>query len=123
MARTKTTYDVFSAIAEPKRRELIELLVVSEQTVGELTQATAWSQPMVSKHLGVLKQVGIVRERKDGRSRIYCIQPDQLKPIQEWMHQFEKYWGGALDQLEQYIEGIQNDNQKDIRKRKNPNDK
>lgn len=108
MARTKTTYDVFSAIGEPKRRELVEYLAGEEKTVSELIALTRWNQPTVSKHLGVLKQVGIVKERKDGRSRIYCIQPEQLKPIQEWIHQFEAYWGGTLDQLENYIENIQN---------------
>jgi DNA-binding transcriptional ArsR family regulator len=107
MARVKTTYDVFSAIGEPKRRALIEKLVIEEMTVSELVDAMQWRQPMVSKHLGVLKDVGIVTERRVGRCRIYQVQPEKLRPIQEWIHQFEKYWGGTMDQLETYLEKIQ----------------
>ena len=107
MARTKTTYDVFSAIGEPKRRAIIERLVIEEMTVNQLVEATNWRQPTVSKHLGVLKEVGIVTERKVGRCRIYRIQPEELRPIQEWMHQFEKYWGGAMDQLDNYLTHVQ----------------
>ncbi len=111
MARTATTYDVFSAIGEPKRRLLIEKLVVEEMTVKQLVNETRWPQPMVSKHLGVLRQVGLVSERKQGRSRVYRIQPGELRPIQDWIHQFEKYWGSALDQLDNYLTNIQNTKQ------------
>jgi len=107
MARTKTTYDVFSAIGEPKRRALIEQLVLREMTVSELVEKVQWPQPVVSKHLNVLKQVNLVSERKQGRHRIYRIQPKELLPIQEWMHQFEKYWGSTLDQLDSYLKDIQ----------------
>ena len=107
MARVKTTYDVFSAIGEPKRRAIIEKLVSKEMTVNQLVTATHWRQPTVSKHLGVLKEVGIVVERKVGRCRIYRIQPEKLRPVQEWMHQFEKYWGGTMDQLDNYLNRIQ----------------
>lgn len=107
MARAKTTYDVFSAIGEPKRRELIEQLIVSEMTVNDLVKVTNWPQPMVSKHLRVLKEVRIVSERKKGRYRFYQVKPEELRPIQEWMHQFEKYWGGTLDQLDNYLTDIQ----------------
>jgi DNA-binding transcriptional ArsR family regulator len=107
MARTKTTYDVFSAIGEPKRRALIEKLIVEEMSVNELVNAMQWRQPMVSKHLAVLKDVGIVTERRLGRSRIYQVRPEKLRPIQEWIHQFEKYWGGTMDQLDVYLEDIQ----------------
>lgn len=114
MARTKTTHDVFSAIGEPKRRALVEQLVVKSMTVSELVEALQWPQPMVSKHLGVLKEVNIVSEKKEGRCRVYRIQPEELRPIQEWIHQFEKYWGNTLDQLDTYLTGIQmkgNDNE------------
>ncbi len=107
MARTKTTYDVFSAIGEPKRRVLIEQLVLKEMTVNELVEKVQWPQPVVSKHLGVLKQVRIVGEKRYGRHRVYRIQSEELRPIQEWMHQFEKYWGGTLDQLDHYLTDIQ----------------
>lgn len=107
MSRLKTTHDVFSAIGEPKRRILIEQLVVREMTVNELVDAVEWSQPTVSKHLGVLRKVNVVAEREDGRFRYYRIQPEELRPIQEWLHQFEKYWGGTMDQLDVYLKQIQ----------------
>lgn len=103
MARTATTHDVFNAIAEPKRRVLIDQLMAREMAVNELVAATRWRQPVVSKHLGVLRTVGIVRERRDGRRRLYRLNPVELKPIQEWIHKFEKYWGGTLDQLDDYL--------------------
>jgi len=107
MPRLKTTHDVFSAIGEPRRRILIEQLVLKEMTVNELVDIVDWPQPTVSKHLGVLKKVNIVAERKEGRFRYYRIQPDELRPIQEWLIQFEKYWGGTMDQLDSYLEKIQ----------------
>ncbi len=107
MARTKTTHDVFSAIGEPKRRLLIEQLLLKEMTVSQLVDTVRWPQPVVSKHLSVLKQVRLVVERKEGRQRIYRVQPEEFRPIQEWMHQFEKYWGNTLDQLDTYLTDIQ----------------
>ncbi|SMF04045.1 transcriptional regulator, ArsR family [Alteromonadaceae bacterium Bs31] len=107
MSRVKTTYDVFSAIGDPKRRVLIEHLALKEMTVNELVTAVKWSQPTVSKHLSVLKKVGVVSEVKEGRYRRYRVQPEELRPIQEWMHQFEKYWGNTLDQLDSYLNQIQ----------------
>jgi len=101
MARLKTTHDVFSAIGEPKRRVLIEHLVLKEMAVNELVDIVQWPQPVVSKHLSVLKQVRIVSERREGRHRLY------FRPIQEWIHQFEKYWGNSLDQLDSYLIEIQ----------------
>lgn len=103
MPRTPTTHDVFSAIGEPKRRALIEQLVLQQMTVNELVDAMQWPQPTVSKHLKVLKQVELVAERKVGRFRYYRVQPEQLKPIQAWIHEFERYWGGTLDQLDHYL--------------------
>ncbi len=107
MARLKTTHDVFSAIGEPKRRALIEMLTTKEMTVSDLVDAMSWSQPMVSKHLAVLREVKLVKERKAGRYHYYRIQPEELRPIQEWMHQFEKYWGSTMDQLDNYLNTIQ----------------
>jgi len=107
MPRLKTTHDVFSAIGEPKRRILIEQLVLKEMTVNELVDTVDWPQPTVSKHLSVLRKVNIVSERKEGRYRYYRVQPDELRPVQEWLHQFEKFWGGAMDQLDTYLNQIQ----------------
>ena len=107
MARTKTTFDPFNAIAEPKRRALIEALIGKELAVGQIVELMGWSQPMVSKHLGVLKQVGLVSERKEGRYRVYKVNASQLKPIQEWVVQFESFWSDTLDQLDDYLTKIQ----------------
>jgi len=107
MARLKTTHDVFSAIGEPRRRLLIEQLVLKEMTVNDLVKTVDWPQPTVSKHLGVLRKVNIVSERRVGRFKYYRVRPEQLRPIQQWLHQFEKYWGGSMDQLDSYLERIQ----------------
>ena len=109
MSRLKTTHDVFSAIGEPKRRVLIEQLVLKEMTVNELVESVHWPQPTVSKHLGVLKKVNVVSERREGRFRFYRVRAEERHPIQEWLHQFEKYWGGTMDQLDSYLQKIQKD--------------
>ncbi len=101
MARTRTTFDLFNAIAELKRRELIEALVGKELTVNQIAQFMGWNQPMTSKHLGVLKQVGLVSEKKEGRYRVYKVNAAQLKPIQDWVVQFEQFWSDNLDHLEE----------------------
>ncbi|WP_104403006.1 ArsR/SmtB family transcription factor [Vibrio penaeicida] len=113
MARTKTTFDPFNAIAEPKRRELLEKLAGKEMTVNQLVASLGWSQPMVSKHLGVLKAVDLVRERREGRFRAYHVNGEQLKSIQDWVVQFEQYWTHTLDSLGEYLEEIQQKGDKD----------
>lgn len=107
MPRTVNTFDTFTAIAEPKRRELIETLVGDEMSVGQLVDVTHWNQPMVSKHLGVLKEAGLVSERKEGRQRFYHVNVNELKPIQLWIKQFEKYWNQQFDQLDSYLTKLQ----------------
>ena len=102
MARTPTTEDPFNAIAEPKRRVLIETLVARELSVNQIVDRVGWNQPMVSKHLGVLKKVGLVSERKAGRYRVYKVDAARLKPIQDWVIQFEQYWSNNLDNLQDY---------------------
>ena len=107
MPKTANTYDAFTAIAEPKRRELIETLVGEELSVNQLVALTRWNQPMVSKHLGVLKEAGLVSERKEGRQRIYRVNADELKPIQLWIKQFEKHWNQQFDRLDAYLTELQ----------------
>lgn len=107
MPRTSNTYDTFTAIAEPKRRELIEKLIGSELSVGQLVEVTSWSQPMVSKHLSVLKAASLVSERKEGRQRFYRVNASELKPIQIWVRQFEKHWNNQFDQLDDYLSKLQ----------------
>jgi len=106
MARARTTFDPFNAIAEPKRRAIIEALVGRELTVNQIVERMGWNQPMVSKHLGVLKQVGLVSERKHGRCRAYKVNAANLKPIREWVIQFERFWSDSMDQLEDYLHKI-----------------
>lgn len=113
MARTRTTFDPFNAVAEPKRRAIIEALIGKELTVNDIVEVMGWNQPMVSKHLGVLKQVGLVSEKKEGRHRAYKVNADQLKPIQEWVGQFEQFWGTSLDHLGDYLNEIQSKEVKD----------
>lgn len=107
MPRALNTYDTFTAIAEPKRRELLETLIGKELSVNQMVELTQWNQPMVSKHLSVLKAVGLVSEKKAGRQRVYSVNANQLKPIQIWVAQFEKHWNTQFDQLDNYLTDLQ----------------
>lgn len=110
MARTSTTHDPFNAVAEPKRRELLELLGSQELSVNEIVARLGWTQPMVSKHLGVLKQVGLVSERRDGRQRFYRTNAEQLKPIYDWVAPFERYWSERFNRLDEVLEQLKKEN-------------
>ncbi len=106
MARTPTTHDPFNAVAEPKRRQVLEALGMRELSVNELVQKLGWTQPMVSKHLGVLKQVGLVSERRVGRQRLYRVNAERLRPIYDWVAPFERYWSESFDRLDQVLEEL-----------------
>ena len=112
MARTPTTYDPFNAVAEPKRRQVLEALGARELSVNELVKKLGWNQPMVSKHLGVLKQVGLVSERRVGRQRLYRVNAEKLKPIYEWVAPFERYWSESFERLDEVLEKMQKKKQK-----------
>ena len=103
MARRPTTHDPFNAVAEPRRRELLEALGTDELSVNEIVERLGWNQPMVSKHLGVLKQVGLVNERRVGRQRLYRVNAERLKPIFDWVSPFEKYWSERFDRLDEVL--------------------
>jgi DNA-binding transcriptional ArsR family regulator len=107
MARTPTTYDPFNAIAEPKRRKVLEVLGTQELSVNELVKRLGWNQPMVSKHLGVLKEVGLVSERRVGRQRMYRVRAEKLKPIYDWVSPFERYWSESYDRLDEVLDTLQ----------------
>jgi DNA-binding transcriptional ArsR family regulator len=107
MARAPTTLDPFNAVAEPKRRQLLEALGPAERSVNELVAALGWPQPMVSKHLGVLRQVGLVGERRAGRQRLYRVNMHQLKPIHDWVATFEQFWTERYDRLDEVLDQIQ----------------
>jgi DNA-binding transcriptional ArsR family regulator len=107
MARTPTTHDPFNAVAEPKRRQVLEAIGADELSVNEIVEKLGWNQPMVSKHLGVLKQVGLVEERRMGRQRLYRVNAEMLKPIYDWVTPFERYWNERFDRLDYVLEEIQ----------------
>jgi len=104
MARAPTTLDSFSAVAEPKRRRVLETLVHGEMPVNDIVGRLGWPQPMVSKHLGVLKDVGLVSVRREGRKRLYRLEGERLKAIHDWARTFERYWEHQLDRVKQRAE-------------------
>ncbi|HJQ14742.1 MAG TPA: metalloregulator ArsR/SmtB family transcription factor [Anaerolineales bacterium] len=106
MARTPTTFDPFNAVAEPKRRKVLEVLGTQELSVNELVERLGWNQPMVSKHLGVLKEVGLVSERRVGRQRLYRVNAERLKPIYDWVAPFERYWSESYERLDDILEEL-----------------
>ena len=104
MARTPTTHDPFNAVAEPKRRKIIEVMGLKEWSVNQLVEFLGWPQPMVSKHLAVLKKVGLVNEHREGRQRLYRVDMGKLKPIYDWVTPFERYWSESFDRLDEVLE-------------------
>jgi DNA-binding transcriptional ArsR family regulator len=107
MARTSTTADAFNAVAEASRRELLDALGTGEATVGELVDRLGLSQPQVSKHLGVLRAVGLVTVRADGRRRWYRVNGPALQPIHDWVRRFERTWNARLDRLDDLLVELQ----------------
>jgi len=104
MARTPTTHDPFNAVAEPKRRQVLAAIGAEELSVNEIVERLGWNQPMVSKHLGVLKQVGLVSERRVGRQRMYRVNAERLRPIFDWVTPFERYWSDRFDRLDDVLQ-------------------
>ena len=104
MARAATTLDPFSAIAEPKRRRVLEALADREWAVSDVVGRLGWPQPMVSKHLGVLKEVGLVSVRKEGRQRLYRVNGQTLKAVHDWTTMFERLWEHQLDRVKERAE-------------------
>ncbi len=113
MPRAATTTDVFNAIAEPRRREIIDMLVAGRaHAVGELVTRLRIPQPAVSKHLSVLRKVGIVSVSRHGRHRFYRLNPEELKPVHDWVEHYRRFWEQSFDRLDEYLREVQ-------RKRKN----
>lgn len=105
MPRAATTADVFNAIAEPKRREIIDALMDGrERAVGEMVEALRLPQPAVSKHLGVLRKVGIVSVTKQGQLRLYRLNAKELKPVHDWVKTYECFWTHQLDRIKERAE-------------------
>ena len=105
MARASTTSDPFNAIAEPRRRHILEFIAGEERSVSEIAYALELNQPSVSKHLIVLRDVGLVTARRDGRNTMYRTNAEMLRAIYEWSAMFEKYWRGQLLRIKAHAEG------------------
>jgi DNA-binding transcriptional ArsR family regulator len=104
MPRAATTSDTFNAIAEPRRRDILGYLAASERAVGEIVDALEMEQPSVSKHLRVLKDVGLVHARRDGRRILYRTNAEAIRPLHEWASRFERYWRGQLHRIKERAE-------------------
>ncbi len=107
VARTSTTTDVFNAIGEAHRREILDVLVGGEKPVGAIVDELAISQPQVSKHLRVLSEVGLVKCRAVGRRRLYRLNPTYLRPVGDWLAKYEHLWNERLDRLDDYLSELQ----------------
>lgn len=113
MARAATTSDAFNAVAEPRRREILNYLALQERPVGEIVDALAMEQPSVSKHLRVLKDVGLVRARREGRQMFYRTNAEAIRPLHEWTETFERYWQHQLHRVKERAEAKSDGGKKD----------
>jgi DNA-binding transcriptional ArsR family regulator len=106
MARAATTADAFNAVAEPRRRQILDALADGERAVNDLVRALGVAQPQVSKHLRVLREVGAVEVRDAGRQRLYRLNGRALKPIHDWVSGFERSWAERFDRLDDVLEDL-----------------
>jgi DNA-binding transcriptional ArsR family regulator len=106
MARAATTTDAFNAVAEPRRRQVLDILAKGERPVNDLVVMLDLAQPLVSKHLRVLREVGLVDVRDDGRQRIYRLNGQALKPIHDWVKTYERLWSQRFDRLDVVLEEL-----------------
>ena len=104
MPRAATTSDAFNAVAEPRRREILSYLALKERPVGDIVKSLRLEQPSVSKHLRVLKDVGLVHVRRDGRRALYRINAEAIRPVHEWTRTFERYWVNQLSRIKELAE-------------------
>jgi DNA-binding transcriptional ArsR family regulator len=107
MARAATTSDVFNAVADVHRREILDVLMGGERAVGTIVDDLSMSQPQVSKHLRVLSEVGLVSRRAEGRRRLYRLEPRQLLPLRDWITTYERVINDRLDRLDDYLTELQ----------------
>jgi|SRR5919197_6655893 DNA-binding transcriptional ArsR family regulator len=106
MARAATTTDAFNAVAEPRRRQIVDLLAGGERPVNDLVRELGVAQPQVSKHLRVLREVGVVDVRDQGRQRMYRLNGRALKPIHDWVKNYERSWSERFDELDVVLEEL-----------------
>lgn len=107
MARAATTTDAFNAVAEPRRRQILDALAPGERSVGELVDALQLAQPLVSKHLKVLREVELVAVRDAGRQRLYRLNGQPLKTIHDWVRRYEQSWSQAFDRMDIVLDELQ----------------
>jgi DNA-binding transcriptional ArsR family regulator len=113
MARAATTADAFNAVAEPRRRQIVDALAGGERPVNDLVQELALSQPQVSKHLRVLREVGLVDVRGNGRQRLYRLNGQALKPIHDWVKDYERTWAERFERLDVVLEELKEKEEED----------
>ncbi len=106
MARAATTSDVFNAIAEPQRRQILVLLRAGERPVTEVARELGMTQPGASKHLRVLREVGLVQDRKSGKQRLYGLDARGLRPVHAWTGGFEQFWNESFTRLDEYVQDL-----------------
>ena len=108
MARAATTSDAFNAVAEPRRRDILNYLALEERPVGDIVLSLKMEQPSVSKHLRVLRNVGLVRVRRNGRHMFYRTNAEAIRPLHEWTKTFERFWQHQLNRVKERAEAKQN---------------
>jgi DNA-binding transcriptional ArsR family regulator len=113
MARAATTSDTFNAIAEPLRRDILVRLRVGERPVTDLARDLGMTQPQASKHLRVLREVGLVRVRGAGKQRLYGLDARGLRPVHEWVGGFERFWSESFDRLDEYVQELKQTTQEE----------
>jgi DNA-binding transcriptional ArsR family regulator len=113
VARAATTADAFNAVAEPRRRQILDVLAGGERPVNDLVHALDMAQPQVSKHLRVLREVGAVQVRDEGRQRLYRLNGQALKPIHDWVKNYERSWSERFEQLDAVLEDLKQKEQGD----------
>ncbi|HJR87564.1 MAG TPA: metalloregulator ArsR/SmtB family transcription factor [Acidimicrobiia bacterium] len=113
MARAATTTDAFNAVAEPRRREILDILAGGERPVTDLVVELGLAQPHVSKHLRVLREVGLVEVREEGRQRVYRLNGRPLQPIHDWVRQYERIWNERFDSLDELLDELKEKEKRD----------
>ncbi len=119
MARAATTSDAFNAVAEPRRREILNYLALQERSVGDIVVTLGLEQPSVSKHLRVLRNVGLVHVRREGRQKLYRTNAAAIRPLHEWTSTFERYWRHQLNRVKKRAEAKMNRVRPDLNPRRN----
>jgi DNA-binding transcriptional ArsR family regulator len=109
VARAATTTDAFNAVAEPRRRQILDALIDGERPVNDLVRVLGLAQPQVSKHLRVLREAGVVQVRDDGRQRLYRLNGHALKPIHDWVTRYERTWSERFDRLDAVLEELKDE--------------